>query len=234
MSPEEEKGARLMNADGPMDPRRARVTVAADAPDGRRACYAPFNAREGVVGKRGGLSALKAGDGQVVRLADGAMARLREARCNDDGPLRHMFLGLSDRTRYLYFCAGVPASESWAGRFAALGHADWQTSYAFVAEAGQVNHGDDAVIGLARLVRNRDGQAAEIGILLADAWQSRGLGRFVLERLSVEARRLAVAALTGNVLWENQRMMRLARRVFPHLELTCSQGVCELRMALDQ
>jgi RimJ/RimL family protein N-acetyltransferase len=223
-----------MNADGPMDLKRARVPVAGDAPYRRRACSARFVTREGVAGKRGALSAFNTGDGQVVRLADGAMVRLRMAHCDDDGALRHMFLGLSDRTRYLYFCAGVPASESWAGRFAALGHADWQTSYAFVAEPGQALDRGCGVIGLARLVRSADGQSAEIGILLADAWQSRGLGRFVLQQLCVEAHRLAVAALTGNVLWENQRMMRLARRVFPHLELTCTQGVCELRMALNQ
>jgi RimJ/RimL family protein N-acetyltransferase len=168
----------------------------------------------------------------VVRLDDGAAVRLREARSDDDAALRAMYLGLSDLTRYLYFRAGVPATPTWAERFAALGRADGRASYALVAEAGDAPATGAGVVGLARFDRSADGRAAEVGLLLADAWQSRGLGRFVLERLGVEARRRTVAVFTGSVLWENRRMLRLARRLFPQLQADCAQGVCDLTMAL--
>jgi RimJ/RimL family protein N-acetyltransferase len=179
------------------------------------------------------LATFEADEMGVVRLDDGASVRLREARGGDGESLRRMFLRLSDQSRYLYFCAGVPANETWAERFATFGCADGHSSYALVAEPGDAPDGDREIIGLARFVRSAQRQSAEIGILLADAWQSRGLGGFVLDRLRLEARQRAVAVFTGSVLWENRRMLRLARRMFPRLELDCSQGVCDLTIILD-
>src|SRR5215471_11584303 len=124
-----------------------------------------------------------------VVLADGARVWMRDAQGEDWEALRQMYLGLTDRTRYLYFCAGVPANDTWAERFAALGRADGQVAYALVVTV------EDAVVGLARFDRGADGQTAEIGLLLADAWQSRGLGRVVLNRLTAEARRRAIGAI---------------------------------------
>ena len=86
---------------------------------------------------------------EAVTLADGAVVRMRAAQCEDWEALRRMYLGLTDRTRYLYFCAGVPANETWAERFAMLGCADSQVSYALVATV------NDAVVGLARFDRGR-------------------------------------------------------------------------------
>jgi RimJ/RimL family protein N-acetyltransferase len=162
-----------------------------------------------------------------VVLADGASVLVRDAKCDDGEALRRMYLGLTDRTRYLYFCAGVPANDFWAERFAALGRADGQISYALVVTV------DDAVVGLARFDRGEDSQSAEFGILLADEWQSRGLGRVVLNRLIVEARRRGIGMFTGHALWENRRILRLVRSAFPHVRQECSQGDCELNMYFD-
>jgi RimJ/RimL family protein N-acetyltransferase len=162
-----------------------------------------------------------------VILADGGSVWMRDVQCDDWEALRQLYLGLTDRTRYLYFCAGVPANEAWAERFAALGQVDGQVSYALVATV------DDAVVGLARFDRGADGQSAEIGLLLADEWQSRGLGRIVLNRLTDEARRRAIGVFTGHALWENRRILRLVRSAFPHMSLECSQGDCELIMYFD-
>jgi RimJ/RimL family protein N-acetyltransferase len=163
----------------------------------------------------------------AVVLADGASVVVRDAQCEDWEALRRMYLGLTDRTRYLYFCAGVPANETWAERFAALGRADGQVSYALVVTV------DDAVVGLARFDRGADGRSAEIGLLLADEWQSRGLGRVVLNRLTAEARRRAIGVFTGHALWENRRILRLVRSAFPHMSQDCTQGDCELIMYFD-
>jgi acetyltransferase len=169
----------------------------------------------------------------VVRLDDGAHVRLREARSDDGGALRRMFLRLSDRSRFLYFCAGVPANDVWADRFVALGRSDGRSAYALVVEPEDAPSGNREIFGLACYVRKTSGPAADIGILLADAWQSRGLGRFVLDRLGLEARRRAVAVFTGTVLWENRRMLRLVRGLFPQAQLDCAQGLCDLTIALD-
>ncbi len=164
---------------------------------------------------------------QRIELDDGATIRLRPAKDCDSEALRRMFFNLSDATRYLYFCAGVPRDETRAEQVVALGRTDGRDSFALVAEA------NDEVIGVARFEGAEDGRTAEIGILLADSWQSRGVGRYVLQRLADEARRRTMDSFTGYILWENRRMYRLAKRVFPDMVADCASGGCYLTMKLD-
>lgn len=152
-----------------------------------------------------------------VQLGDGAPVRLRDA-FEDGSALREMFYTLSDASRYMYFCAGVPQNTIWAERVAQLGCADGRDSYAMVAEAG------DRVIGVARFDRDASGQRAEIGILLADAWQSRGLGGLTLARLRAEAARRGVTGFTATTLGDNRRMIKLLMRAFPYAKATWSHG----------
>ncbi|HEU0025872.1 MAG TPA: GNAT family N-acetyltransferase [Ktedonobacterales bacterium] len=152
-----------------------------------------------------------------ARLADGAQVTLRDARA--DAPrLRALFYTLSDTTRYLYFCAGVPQNDAWAEKVAQLGVADGCASYALVAEVA------GSLVGVARFDRAADSSRAEIGILLTDAWQSRGLGREVVARLRAEATRRALTGFTATVLGDNRRAMRLLRRAFPTMQATWSYG----------
>src|SRR5215469_5520134 len=78
-------------------------------------------------------------DRQIVRLADGDKVYLRAATGfgGDDAALRSLFFTLSDTTRYLYFCAGIPANATWAVHFVSLGHLGDNRSYVLVAEVGQ-------------------------------------------------------------------------------------------------
>lgn len=159
-----------------------------------------------------------------VRLRDGAAVRLRDAAAADLPRLRAMFFTLSARTRYLYFCAGVPATEAWAERVARLGVSAGTASYAMVVEA------DGLVVGVARFDRAGEDHTAEIGILLTDAWQSRGIGREVVTRLRQEAHTRALAGFTATVLGENRRAMRLLRRAFPDMRATLAYGQYEVAM----
>jgi RimJ/RimL family protein N-acetyltransferase len=158
-----------------------------------------------------------------VRLPDGALVSLRAA-FEDATGLRELFYTLSDSTRYLYFCTGVPSNEIWAERVAELGISDDRDSYALVAEvAGKL-------VGVARFDRASSDSRAEIGILLTDAWQSRGLGRAVVSRLQAEARRRAVTGFTATVLGENRRALRMLRSVYPSLSASWSLGQYTLDM----
>jgi RimJ/RimL family protein N-acetyltransferase len=159
-----------------------------------------------------------------VCLADGATVRLRDATPGDAPRLRAMFFTLSESTRYLYFCAGVPATDAFAAQVAKLGLADGAASYAMVVEAG------GTVVGVARFDRNAHTNFAEIGILLTDAWQSRGVGRAVVARLREEAGCRTLAGFTATVLGENRRAMRLLRGAFPDLRAAFAYGQYELTM----
>lgn len=160
----------------------------------------------------------------TVRLRDGSSVHLRDATSADLPRLREMFFSLSDTARYLYFCVGAPANDIWAERVAALGRTDEHASYAMVVEA------DGAVVGVARFDHNLGSRSAEIGILLSDAWQSRGLGGEVVKRLRNEATCRALSGFTGIVLGENRRAYRLLRRAFPDMRATWSDGQYALSM----
>jgi RimJ/RimL family protein N-acetyltransferase len=159
-----------------------------------------------------------------VQLRDGAVVGLRTATGDDDARLRAMFFTLSDQTRYFYFCTGVPANDAWAARVASLGVSRDAASYAMVAEVGK------NVIGVARFDRDAREPRAEIGILLTDAWQSRGLGREVVAQLRCVAQTHGIASFTATVLGENRRALRMLRRAFPNMHGTWGGGQYELAL----
>jgi acetyltransferase len=163
---------------------------------------------------------------QIVRLADGDNVYLRTANPfgGDNAALRRLFFTLGDTTRYLYFCAAIPATTTWAERFVSLGNPGGDCSYVLVAEVGH------ELVGFARFspVPHTDPHVRELGIVLSDAWQGRGLGGHMLCRLAAEAQAREVTAFAAVVLWENRRMLRLVRRIFPDMQIACSTGSCDL------
>lgn len=171
-------------------------------------------------------------DAHAVRLADGSRVRLRASSNDDreDEAFRRLFFTLSDSTRYLYFCAGIPANALWAERFGALSRTDGERSYVLVAEVG------DELVGFARFSQGPDAgpdeRGADLGILLTDAWQGRRLGGHMLCRLAAEAYKHGVTTLTAVALWENRRMLRLARRLFPDMRIAYASGTCDLTVDL--
>lgn len=172
-------------------------------------------------------------DAPSVRLADGASVRLRAVNSNgqDNDAFQRLFYTLSDTTRYLYFCAGIPATPLWAERFGALSRVDGERSYVLVAEVG------NELVGFARFSQSpraeQDDHAADMGVLLTDSWQGRRLGGYMLCRLATEALARGLTTLTAVTMWENRRMLRLARRVFPDVRIAYASGTCELTIDLE-
>lgn len=167
-----------------------------------------------------------------VALEDGTCVTLRPVREGDQARLRLLAAMLGPDTYWHYFHVGAGYNEIWAERVAAIGEVTEPDVYALVVEV------EGALVGVARFSPPHRpdealaGVSVEFGILLADAWQGRHLGRYILYHLAQEARRYGKRVLTGDVLWENQRMVRLARRVFPGGRVTYV-GSGESRLTLD-
>jgi ribosomal protein S18 acetylase RimI-like enzyme len=70
---------------------------------------------------------------------------------------------------------------------------------------------DGAPIGIARLVR--EGDSAEVAFAVADAWQSRGVGRMLVERLAADARAAGIRRFTADVAPDNLPSQALLRRL---------------------
>ena len=147
------------------------------------------------------MSAWTAPDGAVVMIRPIGPA---------DFELEREFVGaLSPMTGYHRLMSTRTPSLEELRRFTAV---DSEREVALIAttEVG----GRERQVGVARYVKDevRPGEA-EFAIVLADAWQRRGLGRALLAALIDEARRAHLRRLIGTALSENVGMLRLARRL---------------------
>jgi len=68
-----------------------------------------------------------------------------------------------------------------------------------------------APVGIGRLVR--DGDSAEVAFAVADAWQSRGVGTMLADRLAADARAAGIRGFHAEVKPDNLRSLALLRRL---------------------
>jgi acetyltransferase len=142
-----------------------------------------------------------------LRLRDGTRVAVRPIRPEDAAPEQRFFDALSERSRYQRFMnqmAHLP--PQMLARFTQL---DYDRELALVALAPDGGE----FIGVGRYAPNADGETAEFALTIADAWQGRGIGRALLERLCDCARAAGYRTLYGHILHANREMLELAGRL---------------------
>ncbi len=131
--------------------------------------------------------------------------RIRTAVAEDCEAISSFLTGLSLRTRFLRFFA--PASPPSPSLLRGL----CGTTGSDVLLATE----DDAIVGHAMAVDidGPDGsRVADIGLVVADGWQNRGVGTAMLQGLADRAVARGVGALVMDVLPENRRMLEMISR----------------------
>lgn len=142
---------------------------------------------------------------EEIALRDGRRVRVRPIRPHDTALLQRFFAGLSERSRYQRFMQYV--SELSPAMLARLTRVDYHRELALLALDG------DELIAVGRYAPDVDGRDAEFALVVADAWQGKGLGRLLLERLVSAARTAGYEALYGHILEANRDMLDLARNL---------------------
>jgi len=89
----------------------------------------------------------------------------------------------------------------------------------------------EVMMGVTRLVIDRQQRAAEFAVIVADPWQGKGLGPKLIEQVIDIARDQEVKLLWGEVLSENVPMLELAKKAGFTLKRD-SAGVVRIEMAL--
>ena len=127
---------------------------------------------------------------------------------SEDRAIEEAFVrDLSPESRYFRFHTALPAlTPEMTERFI---HLDYPDQMALIACVGSGQ--TERQIGVARYARSATETTADLGIAIADAWQSKGLGTELLRRLLVLADQAGIRQLSADVLYENHRMRSLAR-----------------------
>ena len=160
---------------------------------------------------------------EAARAGHVTLARLEPT---DGEPLRRLFYRLSPETIYRRFLSPLARPEqARPERLLDLDHNDRE------AVAGVV---DGEIVGVARYFR-LPGQpaAAEIAVVVADAWQGQGLGTRMLSSLAALARTAGIERFTVTMQADNRGSLRLLRRFAPEARLVHSQGVYESTIPLN-
>jgi RimJ/RimL family protein N-acetyltransferase len=132
---------------------------------------------------------------------------IRPLRADDVDRVRRFYRGLSAESVYNRFFTGGQPGDAELRR---LFDADPDARDVLVALSGH------DVIGLVEgaTPRNLPG-AVEIGLVVADAWQGRGVGWQLIRAVVSQAAARGASIIQAHTLAENRRMARLMRRLCP-------------------
>jgi GNAT superfamily N-acetyltransferase len=165
----------------------------------------------------------------MIRTQEGAgapvTAAIRSARAADAGALGDFFAALSPQTRYLRFFAPVTPGPELL-RSMSGGDAD-----AVVAVRGGV------IIGHAMAADRagpRGARTADVGVVVADAWQGLGVGSALMRALITGARARGVTSLTMDVLPGNRRMLAIIAGHWPAARIEDSADFATFRIRLPR
>jgi GNAT superfamily N-acetyltransferase len=130
---------------------------------------------------------------------------IRQIRPEDRGVLRRGFAALSSESHRRRFCGSTPClSGSALRRFTNVDHRDREALVALTPDGRRL-------VGTAEYVRLVDHpRLAELGVLVLDEWQRRGIGTALLDGLGQRARaagveRFCAYCLAGN--WPARRLL---------------------------
>lgn len=165
----------------------------------------------------------------AVTLKDGSRALIRPVVSTDRVMLAREFERLSPESRYRRFFSPMKTlSESLLDYLTSIDYVNHFAWAALSADPGPF--GDPQGLGVARYVRLKDPEAAEMAVTVVDDWQGKGLGRILLDALVLEALENGITRFEGDVLIENRPMQEMLRqtgaRLWPE-----SPGV--LRFSID-
>lgn len=117
-----------------------------------------------------------------VTLPDGTGLRVRPIRPDDEPRLARFHAGLSDRSVYQRYFRPIPLAQRVRhARLSRLCFADFRTEIPLVV-VRDAGGGDEEILAVGRLHRDAGRPEAEFALVVADAWQRRGVGERLLAR----------------------------------------------------
>jgi acetyltransferase len=163
---------------------------------------------------------------ETVTLRDGTEVIIRPIRPEDARRLQATFHRLSPETVFYRFL-GQPRDlpDEQAHR---LSNVDYDSHMAFVAVIG------DDIVGVARYAEPNWGEdgVAEAGVIVEDAYQSKGLGTMLLKRLTDYGQAHGVHTFAATIHHSNQKILRFLRHSGLPVEKRLDGGLWEVKVKI--
>lgn len=163
-----------------------------------------------------------------TELGDGTAVFLRPIRPEDEPMWLDFIDSTSRESVFQRFRQLVRRSHELASRFCFI---DYDREMAIVAEMNE--GGERKLVGVGRLVADPDHEVAEYAVLVADAWQGRGLGGILTDHCLELARPWGVSEIVAYTSLGNSRSLKLFRRRGFQVESRDGWGEVELRLRLE-
>lgn len=174
---------------------------------------------------------------EPCRTKSGEEITLRLVQKEDAALLVDLFYHLSPETKRLRFhlyTEKLPEERIWREAIY-LSDLDPQRHVAVLATIIEAD-GTEHVVGVARFARaSSEETEAEMAIVVRDDFQRKGVGRCLLFALGQEARKLGLTHLSGWVLADNIRLVKLVKSLEIPMEMDVQrQGQRKIRIPLGE
>lgn len=145
----------------------------------------------------------------TYQLADGTNITIRPIRPEDANIEREFVRDLSNESKYLRFMEYFKElTPSMLIRFTQI---DYDREMALIATYEK--NAKETNIGVARYMINSNAENCEFALVVADAWQNKGIGSKLMTSLIEIAKSKGIKKMTGFVLTQNANMLELVERL---------------------
>jgi len=145
---------------------------------------------------------------KTITAKNGIEVILRAIRPEDEPIEREMLASVSDRSLSLRFMGIKPKlTHTFLTRLAQI---DYDREMAIIAVVEE--DGRKKMVGVARIVSDAWGEAAEFAIIVADRWHNQGLGSYMTDYILEVARDKGISKIFASVLRENTGMVQMLQR----------------------
>jgi acetyltransferase len=134
---------------------------------------------------------------------------MRPVRPGDAEQMIGLFSDLSPETVYLRFFS--PIKRISKTLLIRLTQIDYDREIALIALAGK--GAQRKIVGVARIIFQPAGERGEFALVLADAWQGKGIGRVLLKRALKSAKKYGLEQVYGPVISSNTAMLALGQKL---------------------
>ena len=165
-------------------------------------------------------------------IKNGTQVTIRPIRSEDEPLMVKFHQSLSDRSVYLRYFGSLSLSTRVAPeRLARICFGDYDREMVLVAEPTDPGTGDRRIIAVGRMNKLRDGNEAEVALLVSDPYQKFGLGYELLRRVVEIARAEKLSRLSAEILPDNLAMQVIMKRLGFRVRLSKDLG--SVRAVLD-